>query len=454
MESDYILLSRMIFSMTASFHIIFPCMIIGLALYLAVLELLWLRTRKEIYKQQYEFWIKPFAIAFIIGFITGLILSYQLDTTFNELYRQTIDILVPIRKVEMINVLLLEAGVFIIMVWGWGKVGNHLHFLATVMMAIGLVVSLTCILTRNSWMQTPDGYALIDNQLAVTEWLSVIFNPSFPYRFFHMLDAAILSTALFITGISARYLLRRRNIEFARFNLRVGVTIIAISALLQIIIGDLHGLNTKQHQPIKVAAIEALWETRQGAPLVVFAIPDSVSEQNKYSIEIPNVASMILTHSIDGKVVGLKSTPPQYRPNVTVVFVSFRIMVALGLLILGVGIIGLVLLSVNRIYEKRWYLMICYTMTPFGFLATIAGWCVTEAGRQPWVINGLLTTSDVINKTSNLHNPSSLMAVGIIYLVLLTVFIISIHRLLTVGPSQKLIANPPQPTLETELGGR
>lgn len=436
MQFDYFSLSRLVFALTAGFHIIFPCLIIGLAIYLTALETLWLSTRKEIYRVQYQFWVKIFAAAFITGFITGLVLSYQLDTTFNELYRETLEILVPIRRVELINAMVLEAGALAVMAWGWGRVGERLHFTATLMMMSGLIVSLCCILARNSWMQTPDGFAVVDGQLVVTDWLAVVINPSFPYRLFHMLGAAVLSTAFFVTGISAWFLLRKRDVSFARFSIRAGIATIAIATPLQILSGDLHGLNTKEYQPVKLAAIEGLWETRSGVPLVLFAIPDLKSEQNKYSIEIPKLASLILTHRLDGAVEGLESVLPERRPNVPIVFYSFRIMVALGLVMLVIGYTGLVLLRKNNLYQTRWFLRLCFVMIPGGFAATIAGWCVTEAGRQPWVIYGLLTTSEVINTKSNLQSLHSLTLLGLTYVVLLATFIVYVRQRVTLGPTR------------------
>jgi cytochrome d ubiquinol oxidase subunit I len=436
MEVDYILLARLQFGITASIHIIFPSLIIGLVIYLSVLEILWLKTKREIYLIQYQFWLKPFAILFVVGLITGVVLSYQLDAIFSDFYHKTINILIPIRKLEFANAMLLEAGCFGIMIWGWQRVGNRLHLLATLMVTLGVLVSVNCILARNSWMQTPSGFSLIDGQLLLKDQLAAILNPSFPYRLLHMIGAALLSTAFFVMGISAWFLLKRHHQEFARFNLAIALPLIEILVLLQLISGDLHGLNTRDHQPIKLAAIEGLWDTTEGAPMVVFGIPDQALERNHYAVEIPKLASLIITHQVNGRITGLKEVPKEERPYVPVVFFSFRIMVAMGLLMLVVGTTGVVLQLKNRLYDCRWFLLIACGMLPSGLIATIAGWWVTEAGRQPWVVYGLIKTAEVVNPLSASHIIKSLCFIGIVYGILVSLAIYYLWRVVKGGPQK------------------
>lgn len=415
MELDYILISRIGFALTASYHIIFPSLIAGLILYLLSMEVLWLSTGKAIYRQQYEFWIRPLLAAFVVAVITGVALSFQLDTHFGGFYRKTVDVLVPIRHIELVNTIVLEAGMFGVMLLGWKRVGNRLHLGATLAMTVGVLIAFCCIIARNSWMQTPDGYALENDVLVLDDWWSAVINPSFPFRFAHMLTAALLSSAFFMLGLSAWLLLKQRRSESACFSLRIAIFSIALLAPLQLFIGHLHGINTQQHQPVKIAAIEGLWETVEGAPMVLFAIPDDDREVNRAAIEIPRLGSVVLTHSLNGKVEGLKEVAKKDRPNVALVFYSFRVMVALGLLMILVGVIGLTLWYRGTLFNNRVFLRLSCLLTPVGFIATIAGWYVTEAGRQPWVIYGMTRTADVVLPISNSQALQSLLIMGIVY---------------------------------------
>lgn len=434
---DPVLLARLQFGVTASFHIIFPCLIIGLAFYLAMVEALWLKTKRETYRVQYRFWVKPFTVACVIGMISGLVLSFQLDTVFEDFYYKTAEILVPIRRVELANAVLLEAGALGVMRWGWQRVGNRLHFLATLMMVVGVLISGVCILARNSWMQTPDGFVFVDGNFALSDWLDAIISPSFPYRFAHMLGAAFVSTAFFILGISAWFLLKRRHVAFAQYSLRVSLLAIVVLAPMQLLSGDLHGLNTAEHQPVKLAAIEGLWDTTAGAPLVLFGLPDNAAERNHHAVEIPRLASLIITHDTNGVIRGLKEVPKDERPNVPLVFFSFRVMVAVGLLMLVVGIVGWMLMRKQRLYQNRRFLRVCCLMTPSGLIATIAGWCVSEAGRQPWVVSGLLRTAEVTTPLRESSAGDFLGFVGTAYIVLFLVFVSTLRRFVRNGPDEK-----------------
>jgi cytochrome bd ubiquinol oxidase subunit I len=439
MAPDVVILQRLQFAGTAGFHIIFPCLIIGLAFYLSALEIMWLKTRRPLYRAQFDFWVKPFAAAFILGVTTGVVLSFQLDTAFGGFYHKTFNILVPVRKLEFANALLLEAGFFAIMVWGRERVGERLHCLATLMVTIGVVLSAVCILARNSWMQTPDGFTLTDGELVLNDWFAAVFSPSFPYRFVHMLTAAWLSTAFLVLGVSAWFLLKHRQHQFAGFGMRSALLVIAVLTPLQFLSGDLHGLNTREYQPIKLAAIEALWHTTEGAPLVLFARPNPTLEKNDYALEIPKLASLIITHDPNGKVLGLSSVPRDERPNVPIVFFSFRIMLALGVMMLAVGAAGLFLWRKGQLYDTRWYLRTCCVMIPSGLLATIAGWCTAEAGRQPWVVYGLIKTIDVVVPTEASEVAQFLTVISIAYAVFLYAFVHYLCRIVarrSAGPER------------------
>lgn len=434
MEFDPIVLSRLQFGLTASFHIIFPCLVIGLAFYLAILEYMWLRTKRPIYCVQYKYWLKPFVAVFFLGMITGVVLSFQLDTTFSGFYERTASVLVPIRQIELANVLLFEAGTLGIMLCGWRRVGPKLHFTATLMMVIGVLISAICITARNAWMQTPDGFVIAEGQILVQDWMSVIVSPSFPYRLSHMLAAAFLSTAFFVLGISAWYLLRNRYQEFAQRSLKFSLLVIIVMTPVQIFLGHLHGVNTHENQPTKIAAMEGLWETQHGAPMVVFGIPDQDHEVNRFSVEIPKLASLVVTHDPNGKLQGLNETPKHERPNVAIVFISFRIMILLCLLMLLVGMVGIYLLKMNRLFQSRKFLYVCVIMLPSGLIATIAGWIVSEVGRQPWVISGLIKTSDVVTATPSHELVEFIGFISIFYLLLFFIFIYSIKRFIGQGP--------------------
>lgn len=435
MDLDHVLLSRLGFALTASYHIIFPCLIIGLAFFLAALEIMWLRTGRLLYRIHYDYWLNVFATAFVIAIITGVGLSFQLDTHFGNFYRKTLDILLPIRHLELVNTIVLEAGSLGIMLWGWNRVGNRLHLSATLLMTVGVVIAGVCIIARNSWMQTPDGHALEAGQLVLRDWMAAIITPSFPYRFFHMMVAAFLSTACFVLGISAWFLIKRRHREFAQLSLKASLVTLAILGCLQPIIGHLHGLNTKEYQPAKIAAIEGLWESQSGAPLVLFALPDQEQEKNRWSLEIPKLSSLVLTHDLNGPIKGIKETDKRDRPNVPIVFFSFRIMVGLGLVIVLVGVFGCLMLYNGRLYRSKLFLVGCVSMMPIGFLATIAGWIVSEVGRQPWVIYGIVRTSDMVRPLSAAAVEHSLLLMGGVYAITLVAFSYLIGRFIKRGPS-------------------
>ena len=434
MDFDPVLLARVQFGVTACIHIIFPSLLIGLAAYILVMEALWLRTRQAVYREQWQFWLKPFAAVFVVAVITGAALSFQLNTLFSGLYDKTAAILVPIRRIEFANALFVLAGFFGIMVWGWRRFTPRVHFAASLLVMLGICVSVVCVLARNSWLHTPAGYAVVGGELKLTNFWDAFINPSLPYRLAHMFGAALTATAFVIMAVSAGYLLRGRHLAFARMGLRAGLLTAAVVLPLQIFSGDLHGLNTAKHQPAKLAAMEGLWETTEGAPLVLFAWPDADAGTNRHAVTVPKLASLIITHHLDGKIAGLNETPKAERPNVPIVFYSFRIMAGLGLLMLGIALTGLLLLWRKQLDASRWFLRLCCYAAPSGLLATIAGWCVTEIGRQPWVIYGVVKTADIVSPLHAAQLPGFLAIVAIAYAALLTALGWYLARVLKHGP--------------------
>ena len=332
-------LARLQFAFTVSFHIVFPAFSIGLASYLAVLEALWLWTGRNVYLELFKYWLKIFAIAFAMGVVSGIVMSYQFGTNWSVFSDKTGPILGPLMGYEVLSAFFLEAGFLGIMLFGLDRVGKKLHFTATLLVAFGTFFSAFWILSVNSWMQTPAGYAINDvGQFVPKDWFEIVFNPSFPYRLVHMVLAAYLTTALVVGAVGAWHLLRDSTREHARIMLSMAMWMAAIVAPIQIFAGDLHGLNTLEHQPAKVAAMEGHFETRKGQPLILFGFPDMAAEETKYAIEIPKLGSYILTHNWDGEVKGLKAWPKEDRPNAAIVFWSFRVMVGLGLAMAGLGL--------------------------------------------------------------------------------------------------------------------
>ncbi len=392
-EFDPLILARIQFAFTVSFHIIFPAFTIGLASYLAVLEGLYLYTNKNIYKEIYKFWIKIFAVAFGMGVVSGVVMAYQFGTNWSIFSDKVSNVIGPLLGFEVLTAFFLEASFLGIMLFGWDKVSRRMHFFATCIVAIGTLISAFWILSANSWMQTPAGFYVGDNGLLYpSNWLEIIFNPSFPYRFFHMITAAYLTTAFVVGGVSAMYLINNRFNEHAKIMFANALLITCTLAPAQLLIGDMHGLNTLEHQPAKVAAMEGIWETEKNAPLRLFALPDDNLEKNKYEVVIPHLASLILTHSFDGEVKGLKEWQKEDRPPVGVVFWSFRVMVGIGIFMILLSAITALLYFRNKLWDS-FLLKLWSYMIPSGFIALLAGWFVTEIGRQPYIAYGIIRTS-------------------------------------------------------------
>ncbi len=390
---DPVLLARIQFAFTVSFHIIFPAFTIGLASYLMVLEGLWLKTGEVKFRDLYKFWVKIFAVAFGMGVVSGVVMSYQFGTNWSMFSDKTSNVLGPLLGYEVLTAFFLEASFLGIMLFGWGRVSKKMHFVSTCIVAIGTLISAFWILSANSWMQTPQGYEILaDGRLSPTSWLEIIFNPSFPYRFVHMITGAYLTTAFVVGGVGAFYLLKKKYEIHAKTMLKMATLLIFFAVPFQIYVGDLHGLNSLKYQPEKVAAMEGIWETEKPAALRIFAIPNQKEEKNLYEVTIPKLASIILTHSEDGEVRGLKSFAPGTIPPVVWVFWSFRIMVGIGLLMLFVGIASAVQYYRKKLFTTTWLKKLWVMMVPSGFIAILAGWFVTEIGRQPYTVYGVLKT--------------------------------------------------------------
>lgn len=435
MELDPFILSRIQFAFVVSFHIIFPSFTIGLASWLAMLEWRWLRTRNPAYKRLYFFWSKIFAVAFGMGVVSGVVMSYQFGTNWSRFSDATGNILGPLLAYEVLTAFFLEASFLGIMLFGWNKVGPRLHFLSTLAVAFGTLVSSFWILSANSWMQTPTGFELRDDGIFYpTDWWEIVFNPSFPYRLVHMVLAAYLTTALVIAAVASYYRLNKRFAEESRIMLAMAMWFIAIVAPTQLVAGDAHGLNAFEHQPAKVAAMEGRWDTMDGAPLILFAIPDSQDETNHMEIGIPKGASLILTHDPDGTVHGLKDFAVEDRPPVGIVFWGFRVMVGLGMAMIFLGFYGSWLLWRGRLDSTKWFQKFCLFMGPSGFVAVLSGWFVAEVGRQPWVVYGVMRSADAVSPVPGGSVALSLVLFVLTYGVIFTAGIIYILRLFRKGP--------------------
>ncbi len=432
---DPVLLSRIQFSFVIAFHILFPAFTIGLASWLAMLEWRFLSTGNSVYMEVYRMWVKIFAVAFGMGVVSGVVMSFQFGTNWSVFSDHGGNVLGPLLGFEVLTAFFLEASFLGVMLFGWERVSPKMHFAATLIVAAGTLISAFWILSANSWMQTPAGFRITDAGMPYpTDWMDIIFNPSFPYRFVHMVTAAYLTTAFTVGGIGAYYLWRDRYVPHARVMLGMAMIMAIFVAPLQLLFGDLHGLNTLKHQPVKVSAMEALWETRTGAPLVLFGWPDEKAETNRYALEIPKLSSLILTHDFNGEVRGLKDWPKDERPPVAVVFWAFRVMVGIGLLMIATGLIAVVLYFTRRLFTTRWFQLWCMAVTPAGFAAVLSGWIVTEVGRQPWVIYGVLRTRDAASPVIGLSVALSLAAFIIVYLCVFGAGSYYILQLIGKGP--------------------
>ncbi|MFB9214054.1 cytochrome ubiquinol oxidase subunit I [Vibrio sinaloensis] len=437
MDTLAIDLARFQFAFTVSFHIIFPAFTIGLASYLAVLEGLWLKTGQDKYLQIYKYWLKIFAISFGMGVVSGIVLSYQFGTNWSVFADKTGPVLGPLMGYEVFTAFFLEAGFLGVMLFGMEKVGKKLHFAATCIVAFGTFLSAFWILSVNSWMQTPAGYAINDaGQFIPKDWGEIVFNPSFPYRLVHMLLAAYLTTAFVVAAVGAYHLLKAPHNPLARTMFSMAMWMAAIVTPIQIVAGDLHGLNTLEHQPAKVAAMEGHYQSHVGAPLILFGIPNDEQQRMDYKVEIPNLGSLILTHDWQGEIKGLDAFPAEQRPPVSIVFWSFRIMVGLGLTMLLIGLYSLWLRQRKTLFQTNWFHRLCVLFGPAGFIAVLAGWVTTEVGRQPYTVYGLLTTAQSASPIDAAAISVSLTAFIVVYLVIFGAGFFYLIRLMRKSPTR------------------
>ena len=432
---DPVLLARVQFAFTISFHIIFPAFTIGLASWLAVLEWRWLKTGNTVYEEVYRMWVKIFAVTFGMGVVSGVVMSFQFGTNWSVFSDRAGNVLGPLLGYEVLTAFFLEASFLGVMLFGWHRVSPKMHFAATLIVAVGTLISAFWILSANSWMQTPQGYRVgADGLLYPTDWIKIIFNPSFPYRFLHMVTASYLTTAFVVGGIGAYYLWQNRHVKHARVMLGMAMIMAIFVAPIQAVMGDFHGLNTLKHQPAKVAAMEGIWETEQGAPLKLFGWPDQEEEKTKYAIEIPKLSSLILTHDLNGVVKGLKEWPKDERPPVAWIFWSFRAMVGVGVLMIFTGVTAAILFLRKQLFNKRWFQLWCMAMTPSGFVAVLVGWFVTEIGRQPYIVYGVMPTAEAVSPVMGSQVALSLLAFIFSYVFVFGAGSYYILRLIGKGP--------------------
>jgi cytochrome d ubiquinol oxidase subunit I len=450
MDIDPLILSRVQFAFVVSFHVLFPSFTIGLASWLAVLEGLYLKTRRETYARLYRLWVRVFAVSFGMGVVSGIVMSYQFGTNWSGLTTAGGSILGPVLSYEVVTAFFLEATFLGVMLFGWNKVPPKLHFAATCMVAIGTVVSTFWIISANSWMQTPAGYAVTESgALVPDDWMEIIFNPSFVERLAHKVLAAYLTTGFFIGAIGAFYLLRKRAQEEGRVMLKMAIGLVIVVAPAQIVVGDLVGLMVHEHQPAKLAAMEGHWETVEGAPLILFALPDAAAEANRFEVGIPNLGSLILTHDWDGEIQGLKAFAPDERPPVWPVFWSFRIMVALGFWMLAMGVVGAVLWARKRLTTAGWFHRLMLISAPSGFIAVLTGWFTAEIGRQPWIVQGILRTEDALSPVTGTGVVISLVLFVLVYAIVFGAGAFYIAKLIRHGPEIE-----DQEPAHLESGGR
>ncbi len=435
---DAVVLARIQFAFTVSFHIIFPAFSIGLASYLMVLEGLWLKTDNPVYLRLFKYWRKIFAVAFGMGVVSGIVMSYQFGTNWSVFSDKAGPVIGPLMAYEVLTAFFLEAGFLGVMLFGLGRVSNTLHFVSTIMVAFGTLLSATWILSVNSWMQTPAGFGINEvGQFVPENWMEIIFNPSFPYRLVHMVLAAYLTTAFVVGAVGALHLLRNRQNSEARKMFSMAMWMAAIVAPLQVVAGDFHGINTYEHQPVKVMAMEGHYESHpEGAPLYLFGLPDEENQELDYAIGIPKLSSLIIKHDLDAPMKGLDTVPDELQPPVPIVFWSFRIMVGIGMLMVLVGLVSLFLRWRRKLYDAPLFHRAALLMGPSGFIAVLAGWITTEVGRQPYTVYGHLMTSDSIAPVEAPAVAASLIAFIVVYFALFGAGTLYILKMMNKEPGE------------------
>ncbi|CAB3771877.1 membrane protein [Burkholderia sp. MSh2] len=429
-------LARLQFAFTVSFHIVFPAISIGMASFLAVLEWRYLVTGDAAYKSMFQFWSKIFAIGFGMGVVSGVVMAYEFGTNWAGFSRIAGNVTGPLLTYEVLTAFFLEAGFLGVMLFGWQRVSPRAHFFATLMVAVGTLISTFWILASNSFMQTPQGYKIENGLVVPVDWFKIVFNPSFPYRLVHMTIAAFIVAGFIVAACGAWHLLKGRRDEPVKRSFSMALWMLLVLAPIQILAGDAHGLNTRQYQPAKIAAIEGLWETEKGGTaLNLVGLPDMQAETTRYAIQLPHLGSLILTHSWDGEIRGLKEFAPQDRPYSPIIFWTFRIMAGLGMLMLLTALLGLLLRKGGRLYETRWFQWLVVGMGPSGIVALLAGWITTEVGRQPWTVYGVLRTVDSVAPLSAQQVGVSLLIFVVVYFLVFGTGIYYMLKLMKRGPA-------------------
>ncbi|MDR5751022.1 MULTISPECIES: cytochrome ubiquinol oxidase subunit I [unclassified Caballeronia] len=438
MEFDAVLLSRFQFAWVVAFHILLPAFTVGLSCFIATLEFNWWITKRDVYRRLSAFWLKIFAVSFGMGVVSGIVMPFQFGTNWSRFSDIAANVIGPLMGYEVITAFFLEAAFLGVLLFGRKLVPQWAHVMSAIFVAAGTVISSFWILAVNSWMQTPQGHRILpDGRFEVVSFFDVIFTPSFPYRLGHTVSAFLVTAAFVILGVGAMYVLQRRALEESRVMLKMSLIFLVIMVPVQMVIGDMHGLNTLKHQPAKIAAMEGLWETGSRVPANLFAIPDQDAEMNHFEIAIPVLGSIYLTHDPNGTVQGLKAFPREDRPPVAVVFFAFRIMVGIALLMFALVLSGIVLFARGRLEQSRAWLRCATLGMPLGFIAVIAGWTTTEAGRQPWTIYGLLRTKDSVTPSLTAANVGlSWLLYVLAYLVIFGAGFTLLRRLVRVGPSE------------------
>ncbi len=438
MALDAVLLSRLQWAWVIAWHILLPAFTVGLASYIAVLEGLYFFTGRDLWFRISGFWTKIFAVSFGMGVVSGIIMPFQFGTNWSRFTDATADVLSPMMAYEGLMAFFLEASFLGVLLFGRRLVPAWAHFFAALMVAFGTLLSSFWILSTNSWMQTPQGYKIVNGRFEPVDWFAIIFNPSFPYRLTHNVTAFYITTAFVVMGVGAWLLRRQRAVEDSRMMIRMALDLLIIIVPLQIFLGDQHGLNTLEYQPAKLAAIEGLYETEKPAALTLFGIPDDKNAVMRDRIQIPDLGSLILTHSWNGEVKGLKEWPPDERPPVGAPFFAFRVMVGIGFIMLFVAIVGQVLRWRDRLWDSVWFLRLCQWVAPLGFVAVVAGWTTTEVGRQPWTVYGLLRTADSVSPSlTGADVAISLAFYIVVYLIMFPTGIAFMAGLVRRGPQQE-----------------
>jgi cytochrome d ubiquinol oxidase subunit I len=441
---DALLLSRLQFAWVIALHILLPAFTVGLACYVATLETLWWLKKDDVYRRLSAFWIKIFAVSFGMGVVSGVVMPFQFGTNWSRYVDATSNVIGGMMAYEVLTAFFLEAAFLGVLLFGRKLVPQWAHAMSAVMVALGTLLSSFWIIAANSWMQTPAGYEVKDGRYFPTDMMAAIFTPSFPYRLTHTVTAFVITTAFVILAVGASYLRRGRHVEESRVMVKMSLVFLSIMVPVQIVLGDLHGVNTMEHQPAKLAAMEGLWETQTRVPASLFAIPDQEAETNHFEIAIPALGSLYLTHSLDGEVKGLKAFPREDRPPVAVVYFAFRIMVGVGILMLLIVITGWVQQRRGRLYSSPAFLRISQWAMPLGFIAVLAGWTTTEVGRQPWVVYGLMRTSQAVSPSLTAGDVALSLAVYVLsYLVIFGGGFVLLRRMVRRGPAAAAEAEEP-----------